>query len=75
MIGAAVLSRQDAGPGRTAQGIGHECIGKADAVCGNPVEIWGLDIAAVIAAHHLGRMVVRHYEHDIVLLRLVLPSA
>ena len=61
----AVLTRQQAGPRRTAQGVGNEAVGETETVVGDAVEMGRLDIPAVVTAHHLSRVIVGHDEHDV----------
>ena len=59
------LAGNHASPAGTAQRVGHEAVGKPHAVAGDAVEIGSLDIAGIIATHHLSRMVVGHNIDDI----------
>ena len=49
----------------------HKTVGEAHAIVGYTVEIGSLHVPLVIAAHHLGRMVVGHYVHNVVGLLLL----
>ena len=64
-VGARVFAREHAGAARAAQRVGHEAVREAHAVAGDAVQIRGLHVAGVVAAHHLGRVVVRHDVDDI----------
>ena len=69
-VGVAVLARNHAGTAGTAQRVGHEAVGEAHAVGGNAVEVGRLDVATVVATHHLRRVVVSHDVDDVVRLGL-----
>ena len=60
-----MLACEHAGAARAAQRIGHEAVCEADALGGYPVEVGCRGVAAVVTAHHLGRMVVGHDVEDI----------
>ena len=65
-VGVAVLARNHAGTAGAAQRVGHEAVGEAHTVGGDAVEVGRLDVAAVVAAHHLRRVVVGHDVDDVV---------
>ncbi len=59
-IGVAVLARQHACTRGAAERISHKRICEPHAICGNAVEIRSRDIARVVSAHHLRRVVIGH---------------
>ncbi len=61
-----MLSGYHAGPARPAERICHKAVCKSHPVPRNPVKVRRFHVPRVIAAHHLGRMVIGHYEEDIV---------
>ena len=65
-VGVAVLARKHAGTAGTAQRVSHEAVGEAHAVGGNAVEVGRLDVATVVATHHLSRVVVGHDIDNVV---------
>ena len=65
-VGVAVLARNHAGTAGTTQRIGHKAVGEAHTIGGDAVEVGRFDVALVIAAHHLRRMVVGHDVNDVV---------
>ena len=69
-VGVAVLARNHAGTAGTTQRIGHKAVGEAHTIGGDAVEVGRFDVALVIAAHHLRRVVVGHDVDDVVWLGL-----
>ena len=65
-VGVAVLARNHAGTAGTTQRIGHKAVGEAHTIGGDAVEVGRFDVALVIAAHHLRRVVVGHDVDDVV---------
>ena len=65
-ISAGMLSGYHAGPARPAERIGDKTVRESYPVPRNPVQVRSFHVSRVIAAHHLGRMVIGHYEEDIV---------
>ena len=64
-VGMAVLAGQQAGPGRTAQGVGDEAVREPGPFVGQPVDMGRPHVPLVIGADGLVRMVVAHDVHDV----------
>ena len=61
-----VLARDHAGAAGARERVGHVAVDELHAVGGDAVEIGGLDETVVVAAHHLGGVVVGHDVDDVV---------
>lgn len=60
-----MLPGEHAGAAGAAERVRHEAVREAHALFGDPVEIRGRGVAAVVAAHHLRRVVVGHDVEDV----------
>ncbi len=68
-VGVGVLARDHAGAAGAAERVGHEALREAHAVGGDAVEVGRRGVATIVAAHHLGRVVVGHDIEDVHRLR------
>ena len=60
-----MLAGQHASTRGAAQRVGDKRIGESHTIGGNAVEVGGLYVATVVAAHHLSRVVVGHDIHNV----------
>ena len=59
----AVLAGNHAGAAGSAERVCHITAGEAHSVLGYAVEVGGVHISLIVAAHHLGGVVVGHDVH------------
>ena len=68
-VGMAVLSGEHTRTARSADGVGYEAVGKTHAFVADAVDVRCMDVALVVGADGLIRMVIAHDVEDVHLFR------